>query len=38
MILSPKSGVLVRGTIAVVKHHKQKQLGEERVNFPHSST
>jgi hypothetical protein len=34
----PISFVLVRVTIAVMKHHDQKQLGEERVNSAHSST
>jgi hypothetical protein len=28
--------VLVRSTIAVIKHHGQKQLGEERAYFTHS--
>lgn len=29
---------LVRGTIAVIKHHEQKQVGEERVCSAHAST
>jgi hypothetical protein len=33
-----KSAILVRVTIAVMKHHDQKQLGEGRLCFPHSST
>lgn len=30
--------VLVRVTVAVIKHHNQKQLGEEKVYSTHSST
>ena len=32
---SPSHGILVRISIAVMKHYDQKQLGEERVYFTH---
>jgi hypothetical protein len=35
-IISPSS-VLVRITIAMMKHHGQKQVGEERVSLTHTS-
>ena len=30
-------GVLVRDSVAVMKHHDQKQLGEERIYLTYSS-
>lgn len=30
--------VLIRGATKIMKHHEQKQLGEERFYFIHSST
>ena len=34
---APTSAILVRVTTTVMKHHKQKLLGEERVYFGYTS-